>query len=285
MKTTIQKSGFTLIELLIVIAIIGILAALLFPVFASARERARQIACISNARQMGIALAEYTNDNDDHYMARHDNDAGDTFSHGVDPNPADFQTWYDWIQPYINSYDVQRCPSYGGQYPIPNIANSGAVRYCKSTYLISDNIIGTEGVVRSSLALIPYPSSTILVAESSSGNTYFAEEGTGFGPSSTIPGPTALDTIMCPANSIVSSDEMHYVQYIANQTVLGCTTPMPAVSARVTCVAADGSAKSVLMNDVNDGGQTSDAQGLVHDPPGGYGGLYFTGPYGELTIP
>jgi len=40
-----------------------------------------------------------------------------------------------------------------------------------------------------------------------------------------------------------------------------------------------------LMNDVNDGGQTSDAQGLVHDPPGGYGGLYFTGPYGELTIP
>ena len=90
---------------------------------------------------------------------------------------------------------------------------------------------------------------------------------------------------MCPNNNIMSSDEMHYVQYFANQTVLGCNNPMPAISAQVTCLAVDGHAKSVLINDVNDGGQTSDAQGLVHDPPGGYGGLYFTGPDGEITIP
>lgn len=48
--------GFTLIELLVVIAIIAILAAILFPVFARAREKARQTVCLSNQRQMGLAV-------------------------------------------------------------------------------------------------------------------------------------------------------------------------------------------------------------------------------------
>ncbi len=48
-----SKHAFTLIELLVVIAIIAILAAILFPVFAQAREKARQTACLSNAKQIG----------------------------------------------------------------------------------------------------------------------------------------------------------------------------------------------------------------------------------------
>jgi len=62
-----QRKGFTLIELLVVIAIIAILAAILFPVFAQAREKARAITCISNQKQILLAVMQYTQDYDEMY--------------------------------------------------------------------------------------------------------------------------------------------------------------------------------------------------------------------------
>src|ERR1035437_191524 len=58
-----EQSGFTLMELLVVIAIIGILAALLMPTLSRSLQRARQIHCVNNVRQLGIALQEFASDN------------------------------------------------------------------------------------------------------------------------------------------------------------------------------------------------------------------------------
>lgn len=60
-----RQRGFTLIELLVVIVIIAILAAILFPVFAQAQEKARQTSCLSNMKQLGRGLIMYQQDYDE----------------------------------------------------------------------------------------------------------------------------------------------------------------------------------------------------------------------------
>jgi len=89
------KRGFTLIELLVVIAIIAILAAILFPVFGRAREMARKASCSSNLKQLGLAVAQYTQDNDNCYPIA---------TAGSGP-------WPQAIQPYTKSLQVFMCPS------------------------------------------------------------------------------------------------------------------------------------------------------------------------------
>ncbi|GAB4466179.1 MAG: hypothetical protein OHK0029_37310 [Armatimonadaceae bacterium] len=105
-SSLIRRSGFTLIELLVVIAIIAILAAILFPVFAQAREKARQTACLSNMKQMGLAVMQYVQDYDERYPLVH----GSFPLNGVTyTRPAE----YLLIYPYIKNVDVWRCPSAG----------------------------------------------------------------------------------------------------------------------------------------------------------------------------
>ncbi|RYX80375.1 DUF1559 domain-containing protein [bacterium] len=96
-----SKAGFTLIEILIVIAIIGLLAAILFPVFARARESARRASCQSNLKQIGIALLQYTQDYDETFPCFY----ALAYSAGITHN-----TWRA-LQPYSKSQQIFYCPS------------------------------------------------------------------------------------------------------------------------------------------------------------------------------
>jgi prepilin-type N-terminal cleavage/methylation domain-containing protein/prepilin-type processing-associated H-X9-DG protein len=93
-----KKTGFTLIELLVVIAIIAILAAILFPVFASAQEKARSMSCLSNAKELATAVNSYVDDNNG------------TFPKAcISYDPSNF--WFQAIDKYVKNKRIYICPT------------------------------------------------------------------------------------------------------------------------------------------------------------------------------
>jgi prepilin-type N-terminal cleavage/methylation domain-containing protein len=112
---TSRFRAFTLIELLVVIAIIAILAAILFPVFASAREKARQIACTSNLKQLALAFLQYQQDNDEaspigfNGAEMYGPATAPIYNTTIQPirQPTGIAAQ---LQPYVKEWDVFTCP-------------------------------------------------------------------------------------------------------------------------------------------------------------------------------
>jgi len=136
MKTS---SAFTLIELLVVIAIIAILSAILFPVFAKAREKARQAVCASNEKQIGLAFVQYEQDFDE---------STPYCNHGVSTN---YGGWAGQMYPYIKSTGAYSCPDDSYVATAPKFT----VSYAANSYVLNTN---TE---RHSIAQFVAPAVTV----------------------------------------------------------------------------------------------------------------------------
>lgn len=177
--------GFTLIELLVVVAILALLAAILFPVFARARENARKTSCLSNLRQIGLGWLQYAQDYDEVMMR--------VSTSG--PSGKTFYWWGSWdgstlnpseglLQPYMKNSQVQACPSFENRLR----ANLGLTGYAyNNTYLSPSTYTPptwAETPVAVSLASVAAPTETVCFADSAhinfadkktlEGNTYLS---------------------------------------------------------------------------------------------------------------
>jgi prepilin-type N-terminal cleavage/methylation domain-containing protein/prepilin-type processing-associated H-X9-DG protein len=132
-----KRDGFTLIELLVVIAIIAILAAILFPVFAKAREKARTSSCLSNCKQIGLAVIQYVQDYDEH------------FPYGP-YNGGNGPALGFMVNPYINNGQVWRCPSDsvsgGSVQTTPNAGTVATGAFMNVSYAYNIAWIGNTGL-------------------------------------------------------------------------------------------------------------------------------------------
>ena len=162
--------GFTLIELLVVLAIIAILAALLFPVLSRSKSAARRIQCVANLHQFGLAAQMYWNDH-----------SGNTFPYLVGPTNGGVTYWFGWLQngtegkrnfdltkgalySYIQGSGIQICPSldyYSKQFKFK--ATGAAYGYGVNYYLTDPPV---------NLNKVTHPSATVLLGDAAQVNDF-----------------------------------------------------------------------------------------------------------------
>jgi len=134
-KAQSRHKGFTLIELLIVIAIITLLSAIVFPAYSRVRAKANQSTCASNLRQLGLAVGQYTQDNDEmepmsEYM-----------------NGSCGETARSALMPYLKSNQLLVCPGSTSSFDLTYIfSNLGGVSACPDVptadnYVLNNSVI------------------------------------------------------------------------------------------------------------------------------------------------
>jgi prepilin-type N-terminal cleavage/methylation domain-containing protein/prepilin-type processing-associated H-X9-DG protein len=211
-----RSHGFTLIELLVVIAIIAILAAILFPVFAQARAKARQVTCLSNQKQIGIAIMTYAQDFDEMFP----------YANYDVPPPAGNIIWPYLIDPYVKSgiaqQNIQRvgtdtknvwyCPNYLASYPGGIVADP---LKAESSYVANSNVMaacgagiqGSHGrpcsipgsLTPLALAAVQAPAQLVIVAEFPGGRVWTTGHDTALCEAITSPERWAQNRAYCAA--------------------------------------------------------------------------------------
>jgi prepilin-type N-terminal cleavage/methylation domain-containing protein/prepilin-type processing-associated H-X9-DG protein len=170
------NKAFTLIELLVVIAIISILAAILFPVFARARENARRASCMSNLKQMGLAVMMYVQDYDETYPPAYIT----ALTSQAPPNKYKWHNtiwfWPQIIYPYHHSEQVFFCPSAPWESTYLNKPVAYTDNYGVNVMLIpppADQVASSIPAVK--MSAVQSPSSTYMIMDA--GNYVIAPVG------------------------------------------------------------------------------------------------------------
>lgn len=153
-----RRSGFTLIELLIVIAIVAILAALLLPVFLTARGRAYRTQCASNLKQIGLAMTMYEGDNEEKLMPGH------LLATPSPVNGNDYAGWAGACNTYAHDPRVFACPT----DTTPEGMLAGEKTF-PLTYFLNVNLSAKYTPGGLSVSEISSPSVSVLVAEATGG--------------------------------------------------------------------------------------------------------------------
>ncbi|MGC9943924.1 MAG: prepilin-type N-terminal cleavage/methylation domain-containing protein [Verrucomicrobiota bacterium] len=144
------QRAFTLIELLVVIAIIAILAAMLLPALASAKQRAWTTSCTSNLHQIGLGLRMFADDNTDFYPES----GADIYWGAIDPTTQK-ASWMEQANSYVGSTNAYNCP---GNVQLPQNMQ-GPFNYfngCRAAYVVTGGFAAVKG------SAILFPSAYVL---------------------------------------------------------------------------------------------------------------------------
>ena len=220
-----HRRGFTLIELLVVIAIIAILAAILFPVFASAREAARRTACLSNTKQLGLAALLYAQDYDER-LPLFTWDYSTYWSIAWSPESNRWLREGAILFPYTKSNGIQSCPSYTTKGHLGGIGYGYNERLAGTNYALPSYIL----LEPAALGEITQPAATIL----------FGDAANRADPGATSPGDIRWATTKASdVNMLQPPSSWCYPGY-------GCTSSADfRHQERMTYVAADGHAANI----------------------------------------
>ena len=124
-----KRHSFTLIELLVVIAIIAILASMLLPALGRAREKAREISCVSNKKQVGLAQIMYANDFDSFWVTQAEIEPANILLTGISVNIklAPYATWEVFTCPSGKYYCKKYSPSWRSQQGGKTASQAGSI--------------------------------------------------------------------------------------------------------------------------------------------------------------